>query len=170
MGDFIQNSAVKTAVRTLANPIADVATFEAIVNSVIATNPFGCVSYISAGTTHAPVEKTKASYVAKIVYQDEDANVVGSLSDKYDTVAGFNAGATALLASAPLTAAHGGTPARDTDTETYSATIRCHDPNGEIYCDHVRPGAGQPHLVRGRRDPDQGRDLGRQRRSARLRR
>ena len=170
MGDFIQNSAVKTAVRTLANPIADVATFEAIVNSVIATNPFGCVSYISAGTTHAPVEKTKASYVAKIVYQDEDANVVGSLSDKYDTVAGFNAGATALLASAPLTAAHGGTPARDTDTETYSATIRCHDPNGEISA--ITFGRERVSLTsyRGRRDPDQGRDLGRQRRSARLRR
>jgi len=24
-------------------------------------------------------------------------------------------------------------PARDSDTETYSATLKCHDPNGEIY-------------------------------------
>jgi len=133
MGDFIQNTAVKTAVRTLANPIADVAAFSTIVDSVIAANPFGCVSYISAGTTHAPVEKTKESYVAKIVYQDEDAKVVGSLSDKFSTVAGFNAGAAAILANTALTAAHGGTPARDSDTETYSVTLRCHDPNGEIY-------------------------------------
>jgi hypothetical protein len=133
MGDFIQSSAVKTATRTLATPIPDVATFSNIVNGVIAANPFGCVSYISAGVTHAPVEKTRESYVAKIIYQDNDANVVGNLSDKYDTVAGFNAGAAALLASAPLTAAHGGTPARDSDTETYSATLKCSDPNGEIY-------------------------------------
>jgi hypothetical protein len=133
MGDFIQNTAVKTAVRTLANPIADVAAFSTIVGSVIATNPFGCVSYISAGTTHAPVEKTKESYVAKIVYQDSDAKVVGSLSDRYNTVAGFNAGAAAILANAALTAAHGGTPARDTDTESYSVTLKCSDPNGEIY-------------------------------------
>jgi hypothetical protein len=133
MGDFIQNTAVKTAVRTLANPIADVAAFATIIASVIATNPFGCVSYMTAGTTHAPVEKTKESYVTKIVYQDEDAKVVGNESGKFSTVAGFNAGAAALLADAALTAAHGGTPARDSDTETYSATVKCHDPNGEIY-------------------------------------
>src|SRR5208337_1766167 len=109
MGDFIQNTAVKTATRTLATPIPDVATFATIVNSVVSANPFGCVSYITAGTTHAPVEKTKDSYVAKIVYQDEDAKVVGSLSDRYDTVAGFNAGAAAILANTALTTAHGGT-------------------------------------------------------------
>lgn len=133
MGDFVQNSAVKTAVRTLATPIPDVATFATIVDSVVSTNPFGCVSYMTAGTTHAPVEKTKEAYTAKIVYQDEDAKVVGNDSGKFNTVAGFNAGAAALLASAALTAAHTGTPARDSDTETYSATIKCHDPNGEIY-------------------------------------
>ena len=43
------------------------------------------------------------------------------------------AGAAALLASAPLTAAHGGMPARDSDSETFSATLKCSDPNGEIY-------------------------------------
>ena len=133
MGDFIQNTAVKTAVRTLATPIPDVATFATIVDSVVSTNPFGCVSYISAGVTHAPVEKTKESYVAKIVYQDEDAKVVGTNTGKFSAVAGFNAGAEAMLASTELAAAHGGSPARDSDTETYSATIKCHDPNGEIY-------------------------------------
>jgi len=133
MGDFIQNTAVKTATRTLATPIADVAAFAAIVDSVIATNPFACVSYMTAGTTHAPVEKTKESYVAKIVYQDEDAKVVGNQSGKFSTVAGFTAGAAVLLASTELAEAHGGSPARDSDTETYSATVKCHDPNGEIY-------------------------------------
>ena len=131
MGDFVQRTDVNFAVRTLVNPIADVAAFSAIVESVIAANPFGCVSYISAGVTHAPVEKTKKRYVAKIVYQNSDAKVVGSLSDKYDTVAGFNPGAAALLANIPLATAHGGTAARDSDTETYSATIKCYDPNGE---------------------------------------
>ena len=133
MGDFIQSSAVKSATRKLAAPIEDVTTFANIVSGVIAANPFGCVSYISAGVTHAPVEKIRESYVAKIIYQDNDAKTVGSLSDKYNTVAGFNAGAAALLASAPLTAAHGGMPARDSDSETFSATLKCSDPNGEIY-------------------------------------
>jgi len=133
MGDFVQHTDVKSAVRALANPIENIASFDALVQSVISTNPFGCVSYISAGTTHAPVEKTKESYVAKIVYQDSDAKVVGNQAGKFSTVAGFNAGAAAILANAALTAAHGGTPARDTDTETYSVTLKCSDPNGEIY-------------------------------------
>jgi hypothetical protein len=133
MGDFIQNTAVKTAVRTLAAPIPDVATFNSIVASVIATNPFGCVSYISAGVTHAPVEKTRENYTVKIVYQDSDAKVVGNDSCRFTSVTGFTGGAAALLADSALAAAHGGTAARDTDTETYSATVKCHDPNGEIY-------------------------------------
>ena len=133
MGDFIQNSNVKTAVRTLAVPIPDLATFTSIVGSVISTNPFGCISYISAGVTHAPVEKTKETYTVRVIYQDNEAKVVGNNRGQFNTVAGFNAGATALLADTALSAAHGGVPARDFDTETYAVTVKCHDPSGEIY-------------------------------------
>lgn len=133
MGDFVQHTDVKSAVRALANPIEDVASFDALVQSVITDNPFGCVSYISAGVTHPPVEKTKENYVVKIIYQNNDAKVVGNNSGKFNTIAGFNAGASALLADSALTAAHGGIPARDSDTETYSATLKCYDPNGELY-------------------------------------
>ena len=133
MADFIQNSETKSAIRTLAEPIADIATFNSIVQSVITGNPFACVSYMTAGVTHDPVEKTKESYTVKLVYQDAEAKTVGTLSDKYSTIAGFNAGATALLASVPVATAHGGTAVRDTDNETYSATIRCHDANGELF-------------------------------------
>ncbi|ABS54903.1 conserved hypothetical protein [Methanoregula boonei 6A8] len=133
MGDFVQHTEVKSAIRTLADPIEDIASFDALVQSVIATNPFGCVPYISAGVTHAPVEKAKESYVVKILYQDNEAKVVGNDSGKFNTVAGFNAGAAALLADTALAAAHGGIPARDIESETYSATIKCHDQNGELY-------------------------------------
>jgi hypothetical protein len=133
MADFVQKTTVKTAVRELAHPVADVAAFNAIVESVITTNPFACVSYMTAGTSHPAVEKTKENYVAKVIYQDGDAKTVGNDSAKFSTVAGFTAGAAALIASTALTAAHTGTPIRDTDNDTYSATLRCHDPNGEIY-------------------------------------
>ena len=33
----------------------------------------------------------------------------------------------------PNSTAHAGTPYRDSENETYSATIKCHDPNGELY-------------------------------------
>jgi len=133
MADFIQKTNVKSAVRTLADPIADVTAFNTLVQSVITTNPLACVSYVSAGVTHAPVEKTKETYVAKVIYQDTDAKTIGNEAGKFNTMAGFTAGATALLGNAALTAAHGGTPARDSDNETFSATLKCHDPNGELY-------------------------------------
>jgi len=133
MGDFVQHTDVKSAIRTLANPIENIASFDALVQSVVSTNPFACVSYISAGVTHAPVEKTKESYVVKIIYQDSDAKVVGNNNGRFNTIAGFNAGASALLGDTALAAAHGGTAVRDSDTETYSATLKCYDPNGELY-------------------------------------
>jgi hypothetical protein len=133
MANFVQNSETKNAVRELTSPIPDVATFNTIVQSVITGNPFGCVSYMTAGVTHDPVEKIRENYTARIVYQDVDATTVGNDSSRFNTIAGFNAGAAALLASAALTAAHGGSAVRDTEAESFSATLRCHDPNGELY-------------------------------------
>ena len=134
MADFVPDTNVKSAVRRLANPIADATVFNAIVQAVVVSNPFGCAGYISAGVTHQPVEKTKETYTAKIVYQDpSSAKIVGTLADRYNTLAGFNAGVAAILANTGITAAHGGQPARDYEGELYAATLRCHDPNGEIY-------------------------------------
>ena len=142
MADFVQSSVTKSAVRKLANPIADVAAFNTIVQSVIDSNPFACVAYMTAGENHLPVEKTKESYTVKIFYQDTDAKTIGYLTDKYDTIAGFNAGAAAILANSAQSTAHRGTAIRDTDKEAYSATLKCHDQNGELYMvtfnrDHV---------------------------------
>ena len=133
MADFIQKTNVKSSVRKLANPIADVAAFNTIVQSVITDNPFACTAYESAGVNHQPVEKTRESYTAKVLYQDTDAKIVGNDSAKFNSIAGFNAGATALISTAALTAAHTGTPLRDSAKDTYSATLKCHDANGEIY-------------------------------------
>ncbi len=133
MADFNQRSVVKTAVRELATPIENVSAFNTIVQAVITDNPLGCVAYTEAGVTHQPVEKSKENYVAKIVYQNGDGKAVGTDSCKFASVAGFNAGATALLADTALATAHGGTAVRDSDSETYAATLKCRDPNGEIY-------------------------------------
>jgi hypothetical protein len=133
MADFTESNNVKTAIRNLAAPIADATAFNAIVQSVVVGNPFGCVGYMTGGVSHDPVEKTKETYTAKIMYQDTSAKIVGSLTDKYSTLAGFNAGIAAILASTGITAAHGGQPARDTEGELYTATLKCHDPNGELY-------------------------------------
>ena len=122
MADFVQSANVKSATRTLAEPIADVATFNTIVQSVITDNPFECVAYMTAGESHPPVEKTKEGYTAKLVYQDTDAKTVGTGSHKFNTLAGFNAGVTALLAAATVSTAHGGTMVDDIGKDAFSKT------------------------------------------------
>jgi hypothetical protein len=133
MADFTQNTNVKSAVRKLADPIADINAFNTIMQSVITSNPFGCVSYMSAGVNHPPVEKTRESYTAKFVYQDADAKTVGRGTESYNTLAGFTAGIPAVLANTANNTAHAGTIARSPDADSFSATLRCHDPNGELY-------------------------------------
>ena len=133
MANFVQNTNVKSAVRELANPISDVSSFDTIVGSVITDNPFECVAYMTAGVNHDPVEKTNETYTARLVYEDVDAKNVGTSTEKYNTIAGFAAGVAVLMGSAPLATAHGGTTIHDPEVDTYSATIRCHDANGELY-------------------------------------
>jgi hypothetical protein len=133
MADFVQNANVKSAVRKLAEPFADVTAFNTVVQSIITGNPFACVSYMLGGVNHPPVEKTRENYTAKIVYTDPTAKKVGNNSQQYNSVAGFTAGAAAELANTANNTAHNGTPSRDFGADTYSVTIKCRDPNGELY-------------------------------------
>ena len=133
MADFTENTNVKSAVRNLPAPIADVTAFNTIVQSVITTNPFGCVSYMNSGVNHPPVEKTREMYTAKFVYQGSDAKRVGAGSEMYDSVAGFNAGISSVLSNSANVTAHRGSVVRDEEADMYAVTLKCHDPNGEMY-------------------------------------
>jgi len=133
MADYVQKTNIKSAVRKLANPIADVSAFNTLVQTIITSNPFGCVSYMSSGVNHPPVEKTRETYTAKFVYQDEDAKTIGNGSESYNTMAGFTAGIAAVVANTANNTAHGGTPVHDEENDTFSVTLKCHDPNGELY-------------------------------------
>jgi WD40 repeat protein len=52
---------------------------------------------------------------------------------RLEKTADLRPGAAALLTDASLAAADGGTEVWDTESESFSATLRCHDPNGELY-------------------------------------
>jgi len=78
------------------------------------------------------MEKTKVGYTARILYEDDEANTVGTITARAGIVAGFNTVKSEILADAELTAAMGDDPVNDSDGERYSATIKCHDPSGEI--------------------------------------
>ena len=133
MGDFVPQSTVKSAVRVLATPIADVTAFNTIVQSVLTTNPFGCTTYETSGEQMPAVAKSRESYTARVLYEDNEANLLGTVSARAGTIAGFSAAKTAILADTDLTTAMGGDPVNDADGERYSVTLRCHDPSGELY-------------------------------------
>lgn len=133
MGDFVQKSVTKSAVRTLASPIETIAAFAAIVDAVLTTNPFECTSYQSGSETFDPVEKTREAYTARIAYQDLEARTVGTVTVKSPTVAAYGANVTAVMENAALGTAMGGSPVHALEDDSFSAALRCHDANGEIY-------------------------------------
>ena len=133
MADFVQTNNTKTAVRELAVPIADVNTFNGIVQAVIDDNPFGCTTYIQNDVQQDPVMRSKDAYTARVIYQDNEADTVGYVTARAQTIAGFNASITELLANEALTAAMGGDPVRDAERDSFSCTLKCHDASGEIY-------------------------------------
>jgi len=104
-----------------------------IISLLIPTNPFACVAYMTAGENHPAVEKTKESYTAKFFYQNDDAKSVGTTAEKYNSIAGYNAGITAVLAATANITAHTGTIVHDSENDAFSANLKCHDANGEIY-------------------------------------
>ena len=133
MADFAPKSAVKSSVRKLAVPFEGVETLNALVQSVILNNPFGCVSYMTAGANHPPVEKSRENYTARFIYQDAEAKIIGRGTESYNTVAGYNAGVAAMLANSANSTAHGGVATHDSESDTFSVTLRCHALNGEIF-------------------------------------
>ncbi len=134
MADFTQKTNVKSAIRKLADPIADVAAFNTIVQSVITTNPLGCISYMMGGENHQPVEKSREAYTAKFVYQDAEANRIGSGSESYNTLAGFNDGIAAVIANTrEHNSARRNRLPHDSRWGLLLGDLKCHDPIGETY-------------------------------------
>lgn len=133
MANFVQTTNTKTAVRELAAPIADLTTFSAIVQSVISDNPFACTAYTYGDLPQDPVMINRENYTVHVVYEDAEANSVGVITARAKTAAGFNANLAEILGNEPLATAMGGTAVRDSEAESYSCSLKCHDGNGEVY-------------------------------------
>ena len=133
MANFVQSGVVKTAVRELAAPIADVAAFAEVVDDVLTTNPFGCTAYQVGTENHAAVETSRASYTGRIVYEDGEAETVGQVSVRCPSVAAYTANVATVLANAALATAMGGTAVHASDSDTFAVALRCHAASGEIY-------------------------------------
>jgi hypothetical protein len=133
MADFTTSSTTKSAIRKLAAPLADVTAFDNLVQSVVANNPFQCVSYNQGGVSHDPVERSKQGYTARVIYQDGLAKTIAVISLRAPTIASFTSVANQLVANTAIATAIGGTPFRDMNNEKYAASLKCHDANGELY-------------------------------------
>ena len=133
MADFTTSNTTKSAVRKLGEPLADVTAFDTIVQGVITTNPFQCVSYNASGVNHPPVEKSRQGYTARVFYQDAEAKTIALITARAPTIASFTSVANHIVADTVITTAIGGSPVRDLDNEKYTATLRCRDANGELY-------------------------------------
>ena len=133
MADFIQTTNTKSAVRDLVVPIVNISTFDALVQDIIDTNPFGCTAYVEGGVTIDPVTRSQERYDAKIVYENLEAKTIGNVSVKVDSVAAFGTAAALVMDDDALATTIGGTQSRDTAKDTFSCKLKCHDPSGEIY-------------------------------------
>ena len=133
MATFKQNRPSKSAIRTLASPFANINAFDILVQDIIRNNPFGCTPYRVPGKNHPPVEKVREMYTAKFVYMDGNGKRVGTGSETYSTIAGFHAGIAAVTSNLANIAAHGGTVSRNQNADTYAVSLKCHDPNGEMF-------------------------------------
>lgn len=133
MADFVSKGAVKSAERKLTTPIDTKANFLGLVQDVLDNNPWGCVSYTSAGQTVAAVVRGSESYSGKIVYENAQAKTVGQISVKAQTSAGFDTDISTILGTTALATAMGGTASHDSSEDTFSCAIKAHNSNGENF-------------------------------------
>ena len=133
MANFVSRSVVKSAVRTLTTPVPTLAAFSEVVDDVLTNNPFGCTPYESAGQSMPAVEKTREAYTARFVYEDSEAVTIATTAVKCPTVAAYSVVVTAVPVTTAINTAIGETGVHVTDDDAFSATVKCHDANGELY-------------------------------------
>ncbi|MCE5339458.1 MAG: hypothetical protein LLF90_12350 [Methanomicrobiaceae archaeon] len=135
MADFVQKTINKSAVRDLTVPIASVTSFNTLIESVIADNPFGCVDHTGPdGKVIDAVVRNREHYTAKVNFIDEQTGKrLGTVSLQSPSIAAFDANIAEVLANTPLATAMGGEAERNFGGESYYAQLKCHDPTGDDY-------------------------------------
>ena len=133
MTHFRQKPGTKSAFRHLKEPFPDVTAFDAVVRSLVMENPLWCTSYWSGKKNHRPVEKVREMYTAKFVYKDAEGKQLGSGSEVYNSVEGYETGIAAVISNMANIASHRGKVRHLPDADLFSVTLKCHDPDGELY-------------------------------------
>ena len=133
MAHFNQRPGTKSTSRRMKTPFLDITAFDAVIRSLILKNPLGCTSYRSVKKAHPPVENVREMYTAKFVYEDAKGRRIGTGQDMYTSVAGYQYGIAAVISNMANIAAHGGKVRHLPGADLYTAIVKCHDPDGELY-------------------------------------
>jgi hypothetical protein len=133
MAHFRQNAGTRSASHTLKTPFPDVMAFNAVVRSLIFTNPLGCTSYWKAKKNHPPVQKVREMYTAKFIYENAKGKRIGYGLEMYNSLDGYQYGIAAVISNVANTSAHGGKVRHIPDADRFSVTLKCHDPDGELF-------------------------------------
>ena len=133
MADFVSKSTVKSAERKLTTPFASKNAMNTIIGTILADNPWGCTSYLSGGETLPAVARSSEYYSGKVIYENNDGKTVGTVTIKAPSSSGFDTCMTNVLANTSLETAMGGVASHDNSEDTFSVTLKCHAPSGELY-------------------------------------
>ena len=123
----------KSASRILKHPFPDSAAFAAVVKALRVGNPLGCTSYHAQRRNFQPVMPVRERYTAKFVYLDKNDKQVGTSSEVYDSLEGYETGSASMITNMSNIAAHRGKVKHLREADLFSITLKCHDPSGELY-------------------------------------
>lgn len=133
MRQFTPKHGTKSAVCILDRAFADIGSFTAVIQDLIQKNPLGCTSYRTAGKHHPPVMKVRERYTAKFVYEDTAKKQIGSSSEVYNSVEGYESGIHAVMANVANIGAHCGRVRHVPGADRFTVILKCHDPGGELF-------------------------------------
>ena len=133
MGDFIQKTQVKSAVRKLSSPIEKMETFQNLINSIMSSNPWGCTSYVDNGVTIEGIIRKNEYFSGTVQFSDAQKKVIGEIVIKVPNMGAFNYAIINTLSNPDLRSAIGGVPSHNNADDGFHSLLKCHDPNGENY-------------------------------------
>jgi len=130
---FTPKAGTKSATCILDRPFADIGSFNAVVQDFMLKNPLGCTSYRTPKKHHPPVMKVRERYTAKFVYEDAAKKQIGSSSEVYNSIEGYEDGIHAVMANVANIAAHRGRARHVPGADRYTVILKCHDAGGELF-------------------------------------
>jgi hypothetical protein len=133
MRQFTPKPGTRSAMRILKKPLKDIDAFNAVIQELVLTNPLGCTSYRTVKKHLPPLMKVRERYTAKFVYENDKKKQIGSSSEVYDSVGGYQDGIHAVLSNMANITAHRGRARHITESDHFSVILKCHDEGGELY-------------------------------------